>query len=290
MGIEVCDIALSPRVVLRQRYQIDEVHYLGQIAIVYFGTDLYDGKKVVIKEFMPYNIANRDMDGKTIVCRSKGCREQFNRLKNSFVSECECITKLKDLKKPYEGCVIKYIDTFCENQTHYLITERVQGKSLQDYIENGEDFSVRVTMQYLVAIVRQIHKRGIIHCDIKPSNIVLQDDGRIVLIDFGSARHDKSSEDNIVFVSRGYSAPELYHDEKIDYRVDVYSMGAVLYYMLTDSQLPEPDDFDEHETIPPISDFIEVPHLLERVIMSMLERNKKKRLKSILLLQIMLQL
>ena len=94
----------------------------------------------------------------------------------------------------------------------------------------------------------------------------------------------------MVFVSRGYSAPELYHGGKIDYRADIYSIGAVLYYVLTDSQLPEPDDYDEQEDIPPISEFIDIPPLLEKVILSTLNRNKEKRFKSIFLLQLMLQM
>lgn len=290
MGIEVSDIALAPEVILHQRYQIQEVHYLGQTAIVYFGVDFLEQKEIVIKEFMPYSIANRDMDGRTVICKSRGYKAQFHKFREAFDAECECILKLKDLKKPYEGCVLKYLDCFSENGTQYLITEKIKGKSLQDYIENGEDFSVRSTMQQLVAIVRQIHKRGIIHCDIKPSNIILGEDGNVVLIDFGSASYKKKKQGDMTFVSRGYSAPELYHGGKIDYRADIYSMGAVLYYMLTDSQLPDPDDYDEQEQIPPISDFIEIPPLLERVILSTLNRNKYKRLKSIFLLQIMLQM
>ena len=198
---------------------------------------------------------------------------------------------MKGLKKPYEGCVLEYLDSFTENGTQYLITKRIRGKSLQDYIENGEDYSVRLAMQQLVAIVRQIHKRGIIHCDIKPSNIILDDeDKHVTLIDFGSASFRDKKQNDMVFVSRGYSAPELYHGGKIDYRADIYSIGAVLYYVLTDSQLPEPDDYDEQEDIPPISEFIDIPPLLEKVILSTLNRNKEKRFKSIFLLQLMLQM
>lgn len=291
MGIEVSDIALAPRVVLHQRYEICEVHYLGQTGIVYFGKDFQESREIVIKEFMPYSIANRDMDGKTVVCKGNGYKDQFQKFRKAFDEECECILKLKGLKKPYDGCVLKYLDSFTENGTRYLITEKIQGKSLQDYIENGEDYSVRLAMQQLVAIVRQIHKRGIIHCDIKPSNIILDHaDQHVTLIDFGSASFKKKEPGDMFFVSRGYSAPELYHGEKIDYRADIYSIGAVLYYVLTDSQLPEPDDYDQQEDIPPISNFIEIPPSLEKVILSALNRDKKKRLKSIFLLQIMLQM
>ncbi len=288
MGIEVSDIALMPQVILHERYQIQEIHYLGQITIVYFGWDIRQNREVVIKEFMPYSAANRDMDGRTVICRSRAYSARFLEAKRAFEEECRFIQKLKDLRKPYPGCVVKYLDCFEENGTKYLITEKINGKSLQDYIENGEDFSVRDVMKSLVAIVRQVHKQGIIHCDIKPSNIVLCEDGRVTLVDFGSACYKKGKKNKMAFVSRGYSAPELYHDGRIDCKTDIYSIGAVLYYLLTDYQLPSPDEYEEEEDITPISEFIEIPTALEKIIMRTLHRDRSKRLGSLLWLQIAL--
>lgn len=290
MNIEVSDIALPVGTVLKQRYQIKEVYYLGQFGIVYFGVDTERMTDVVIKEFMPYNLANRDMDGVTVVCKSEGVYQQYRQAMAAFSRECDIVKKLRNVKKPYDNCILKYHASFTENKTLYLLTERIEGRSLQDYIENGDDFSVRDTMKMLVAIIRQIHKKGIVHCDIKPSNIILREDGKVVLIDFGSACIPKSREQSMVFVSRGFSAPELYHGEKVDRRADIYSIGAVLYYMLTDYQLPEPDDYEEQEEIPRISEFVEIPEHLEKIILKTLNRNKKKRPRSLFLLQIILKL
>lgn len=290
MNIEVSDIALPIGTVLKQRYEIKEVYYLGQFGIVYFGIDTARSKDVVIKEFMPYNLANRDMDGVSVVCKSKGLNKQYKQAMAAFVRECDIVKKLRNVKKPYKNCILKYHASFVENNTVYLLTDRIEGRSLQDYIENGDDFSVRDTMKMLVAIVRQIHKKGIVHCDIKPSNIILGEDGKVVLIDFGSACIPKSKGNSMVFVSRGFSAPELYHGGKIDRRADIYSIGAVLYYMLTDYQLPEPDDYEEQEEIPRISEFVEIPEHLENIILKTLNRNKKKRPRSLFLLQIILKL
>ncbi len=290
MSIEVSDIALMHDTVLRSKYQIQEVYYLGQIGIVYFARDLDSCEEVVIKEFMPYSIANRDMDRKTVICKSHACEAKYQQAKENFMAECEYVKKIRTIKKPYAGCVLEYLDAFHENGTEYLITKKICGKSLQDYIETGEAFSVRKTMQMLVAIVRQIHKKGIIHCDIKPSNIILREDGKIALIDFGSACYKNSKSRDMVFVSRGYSAPELYHGTEIDQRTDIYSIGAVLYYMLTDSQLPEPDDYEEQEEIPKISEYIEISERLEKIILQMLNRDKKKRPRSLRLLQFILSI
>ena len=112
MGIEVSDIALMPQVVLHQRYQIQEIHYLGQITIVYFGWDMQQNKEVVIKEFMPYSVANRDMDGRTVICRSKAHRGRFLETKKAFEEECRFIKRLKNTRKPYSGCVVQYLNSF----------------------------------------------------------------------------------------------------------------------------------------------------------------------------------
>lgn len=294
MNIEVSDIALPVQTVLAGKYSVDEIHYLGHTGIVYFGQDTSNGSKVVIKEFMPYMIANRDMDGRSVVCKGIGCQNQFARSREAFDQECEYVYKLKDVKKPYDGCIVKYVDSFEENETRYLITERIMGETIQDYLESGKDFSVRDTLNMLVDIVRQVHKKGIIHCDIKPSNLVISEDGKVTLIDFGSACYKENNKEKqsgeMFFASRGYSAPELYTGEGIDEKTDIYSIGAVLYYMLTDFQLPAPNDFDEMEDIPPISEFIDIPEKLENVIMKMLDRDKKKRPSSLFLLKVILNL
>lgn len=285
MNIEVSDIALSLKTVLRKTYQIEEVHYLGNFGIVYFGINVHTGQQVVIKEFMPYKLANRDLDGNNVVCKSPGLLRKYEAAKTCFARECKVVEMLKDLKEPYHGCVVPYMDSFCENNTMYLVMERIYGKSLREYIEDNEQYPQRETADMLISIVEQIHKAGVIHCDIKPSNIILDESGKVVLIDFGSACKKNRKSENIAFVSRGYSAPELFHDEEVDEKTDIYSIGAVLYYMLTGYQLPDPDDYEEEEELTAISEFREIGAELEQIILKTLNRKKGERPDSLLELQ-----
>lgn len=283
--IDVSDIALSPGTLLYNRYRIDTIYYWGHTGIVYLSTDVEMGKTVVVKEYCPYYLANRDMDGRTVLCKGKSLEKSFKQALAAFAKECSIVQKMSDLNTPYEGCTLQYIDYFEENGTIYLVTELVKGKSLEEYILNGEEFPVREVCLSLVKIVRQIHKRGIIHRDIKPSNIILSDDKKVVLIDYGSACYKKEKDAEVVFVSRGFSAPELYLNEKSGVETDIYSIGALIYYVLTDYQLPAANEIEDENDIPKISEFTSVSRMLEYVILKAIRRKKHRRHRNLNILQ-----
>ena len=274
------DIALKTGQILNNQYVLEEVYYVGHTSIVYLGRDKKHDEKIMVKEYCPYRMANRDMDGKSVICRNE-CKQQYIQAYKAFQKEIEIVKKLKGLKKPYPDCVIQYVDSFVENNTMYLITELVKGKSMEEYISEGKNYSIRTSMLSLVKIVEQIHRMGILHRDIKPANIMIQPDGRVTLIDFGSACFRSDKEEQIQFVSRGYSAPELYNGGKSNRQTDVYSIGAVLYYILTDFQIPPVNELEEGESIPSISEFRAVPQKLEKAVMKAIEPQQNKRVGSL---------
>ncbi|MBQ3164174.1 MAG: serine/threonine protein kinase [Lachnospiraceae bacterium] len=274
------DIALKTGQILNNQYVLEEVYYVGHTSIVYLGRDKKHDEKIMVKEYCPHRMANRDMDGKSVICRNE-CKQQYIQAYKAFQKEIEIVKKLKGLKKPYPDCVIQYVDSFVENNTMYLITELVKGKSMEEYISEGKNYSIRTSMLSLVKIVEQIHRMGILHRDIKPANIMIQPDGRVTLIDFGSACFRSDKEEQIQFVSRGYSAPELYNGGKSNRQTDVYSIGAVLYYILTDFQIPPVNELEEGESIPSISEFRAVPQKLEKAVMKAIEPQQNKRVGSL---------
>lgn len=283
--IDVSDIALPAGTLLHGKYRIDTIYYWGHTGIVYLSTDVQTNKTIVVKEYCPYYLANRDMDAKTVICKGRSFEKSFKQAFLAFQKECLIVKKMSDLNKPYPGCTLQYIDYFEENETIYLVTELVEGNSLEEYILNGEEFPVRNVCLSLVKIVRQVHKRGIIHRDIKPSNIILSKDGQVVLIDYGSACYKEEKNAEVVFVSRGFSAPELYRDEKSGFETDIYSIGALLYYVLTDYQLPAANEIEDEKEIPPISEFTPISAMLEYLIMKSMRLKRQKRLRHLGVLQ-----
>ena len=95
--IDVSDIALPSGTLLHQRYQIDTIYYWGQTGIVYLSTDQTNGKVVVIKEYCPYYLANRDLDRKTVICKGKGYKKSYLQARDAFAKECKIVQKLRRL-------------------------------------------------------------------------------------------------------------------------------------------------------------------------------------------------
>lgn len=275
--MDVKDIALSTHTFLNERYEVQEVYYWGHTGIIYLAVDLMSGIMTAIKEYCPYSLSNRDLDGRSVVCKGNAYRERFIQGLANFRQECRIVQQVSCIATPYENCTLQYMDYFEENSTGYLVTHYIDGMNLKEYTETGQIYSIKECAQYLLQIAEQVHRLGIIHRDIKPSNIIIRPDRRPVLIDFGSACYMADSRAPSQFVSRGYSAPELYSGGISDIRTDVYSMGALLYYMLTGCRLPPADEITADEPVPPVSEFADVPEILEKAVMMAIEPDRDKR-------------
>lgn len=289
MEVDVYDIALQNGSKLNNRYLIHQVYYWGHAGILYMATDCNTRETVAVKEFCPYFYANRDMDGKTVICKGKRYEKTFASAYKAFRQECEIVKKLLELKETKEGRILKYKDDFQENNTLYLVTEFIQGISLDEMIDREINFPLKESMYTLVKTVRAIHKKGIFHRDIKPSNIIFREDGGIVLIDFGSACYKKNQDLQVSFVSRGFSAPELYTREPSGAVTDTYSIGALLYYLLTGVQMTAADDRIRGEKVQPMEELVEVSGMMYFIVKKSVQLEKRKRWKSLWLLEILLK-
>ena len=235
---------LKPGTLLQSgKYRIEKVLGQGSFGITYLATTKIKvggnlGKmdtiaNVAIKEFFMRDLNGRE--GGTVTHSGNG--ELFADYKSKFVKEA---IKLSELNHPN---IIKVLDLFEENNTSYYVMEYCSGGSLDNKIkrENGlnEKESVRYAMQTGMAL-KYMHSKKMLHLDLKPGNVVLNDKGDAVLIDFGLSKQfdsngEPESSTTIGLGTPGYAPIEQsnYDGKGFPVTMDVYAMGATLYKMLT---------------------------------------------------------
>lgn len=205
---------------LNNKYKILWILYSGEFSNVYLSE--YNNKKYIIKECFPKKIVIRD---KNFVFTEKN-KKIFEGLKNNFKNEFKISKKLININGIYK--IKEYIE---ENGTIYIIVNYITGNTLKEYIINNNlEFNeiINIFMK-IVKIMKNVHDRGVLHLDLKPSNIIIDNKKNVNIIDFGLANSFKSKK---VIFSNGYSALEMYsHRKKIDKRTDIYSIFCILYFM-----------------------------------------------------------
>lgn len=159
------------------------------------------------------------------------------------------------LKNLQHSGILRIVDIFYEEDNLYIVEDYIQGKTLKEYIDyNGpltSDAVMQITLE-LCSILDYLHSLNppIIYRDLKPSNIMIKPDNKVVLIDFGIARTYKDGQegDTIILGSRGYIAPEQLVNIQSNAQTDIYSLGATMFFMLTGKSIDMPTElmFDEN--------------------------------------------
>lgn len=229
---------LSKGTILNRKYKIINYVAKSDFSNIYLSEN-NQGKKIIIKECYPTEIVMRNK--KEVF--TKKYRKDFENLKKSYWKE-KCILekflkKSKKRKYKLQSDIIQIIDFFSENGTEYIVTEYFCGITLKKYILENRLQNKKISTDHVFKIffeitklVSHIHKKGVIHCDLKPSNILIDIEGNIRIIDFGSSLKNGEKVE-FVKVSEGYSPIEIYSEKiRIDERTDIYSLAALLYFMM----------------------------------------------------------
>lgn len=208
-------------------YKIEDILGQGGFGITYLAHDTNLDHKVAIKEFFPFDIAERASD-QTI---SHSSPDVYEWGLSHFISEARTLAKCDHPN------IVSVNTVFESNNTAYIVMEYIHGQSLKGAIKShwhpGEA-ELKDLMFALMDGLSQVHERGFIHRDIKPDNILLRQNRNPVLVDFGSAR--QSSTEMTSLVSRGYTPFEQYcdsGDNKQGPWTDIYSLGATTYTVIT---------------------------------------------------------
>ena len=229
---------------LQQDYTLQDGNYrilkvLGQggFGITYLAIQVRLDRKVAIKEFFMKDFCERNETTRQVTLGTAGSRETVNSCRKKFLKEAKHIAKLDHPN------IIRIIDVFDENSTSYYVMEYIEGGSLSNKL-GTTGLSMSEATRYILQVaeaLKYIHKKNIAHLDIKPSNIMLNGNDEIVLIDFGvSKQYDFSTGGQTsvspVGCSSGYAPLEQYDPNGVkDFspQTDIYSLGATYFKLLT---------------------------------------------------------
>ena len=231
---------LKPGTILDGRYKVESVLGEGGFGITYSGTNLNSGEQVAIKEFFSRDYMDRASDGTgRIVLTDENSHSRFEREHQRFLREARVVKDFTD-----EPCIVSVYDYFEDNDTVYVVMEYIEGMTMQRFIQAHGKMDPMVffgNIRPLLLSLQKLHSAGVIHRDISPDNIIRQDDGRLVLLDFGSARNlSSNTRTEAPTYKAGYAPPEQYSsDVSPTTAADIYGLCATMYYCLT-GEMPTP--------------------------------------------------
>lgn len=213
------------------RYLVGAVIGRGGFGITYAALDRKLRRRVALKELYIRGITVRSPGGAEI-WPAPGKEEALERLREAFLEEARVLSLLN-----MEGAV-RILDCFGSMGTSCLVMEYLTGETLQERISRDgpmEEKRVLRGVKILAEALQGLHRKGILHLDISPENIMLTEDGRVLLIDFGLSRNLYAQILETTYALKpGYAPPEQYvKGERLLPSADIYGLGAVCYFALT---------------------------------------------------------
>lgn len=254
--------------VLADRYEIIEEIGSGGMAVV------YKAKCQLLNRYVAVKVLRPDLQND----------EEFVRRFNVEAQAAASLTHPN---------IVSIYDVGNQDGLHYIVMEYIEGKTLKEYIEEKHILPWREAVDYTIQIAKgleQAHKNSIIHRDVKPHNIIMTADGVMKVTDFGIARANVQStvtcEDNAIG-SVHYISPEQARGGYTDERSDIYSLGVVLYEMITgtvpfDSERPVTVAIMhlQEKPVMPREHNISIPRALEKAVLKAMSKEISSRHKS----------
>ena len=256
-------------------YKIIEKLGEGGMGVVYLAEDTKLKRQVAIK-FLPHHISANEEERKRFEIEAQAAAS----LNHPNIATIYAIEEV--------------------NEQMFIVMEYIEGKELKDVIERkhaGAEYIQPLQMGVIISYAVQIaegldaaHKKGIIHRDIKSSNIMITNDDKVKIMDFGLAKIKGRTQLTKVGSTIGtidYMSPEQARGGEIDHRTDIWSFGVILYELLT-GKLPFTADYDQaiiysilnENPVSPSGLKPEIPLLLNQIIIKCLDKDKNARYQS----------
>ncbi|KAB8192827.1 Stk1 family PASTA domain-containing Ser/Thr kinase [Nonomuraea phyllanthi] len=236
------------------RYRIESRIARGGMATVYLALDIRLDRTVALK----------------VMHRSLAEDPAFVR---RFIGEAKAVARLSHPN------VVHVFDQGTDNDIVYLSMEYVPGRTLRDILRERGPLPAREALEIMIPVLAALgaaHQAGMVHRDVKPENVLMTEDGRVKVVDFGLARAIEATNQTrtgVLIGTVGYMAPEQVTLGAADVRSDVYAAGIMLFELVTgrqpyDGQTPMAVAYRHvHDTVPPPSSLVaEVPQLIDTLV------------------------
>lgn len=255
--------------ILDGRYRLEQPVGAGGMAVVFSAIDTMTGRRVAVK-----------MLRETAASDPQTLRR--------FINESRAVAMFN------HNNIVKIYDISVKGQLKYIVMEYVDGMTLLDYLEFKKPIDWRDAVIYVDQVLRALdhaHMKGVIHRDIKPQNIMLLEGGYVKVMDFGIAKildaQDQTLNTSAAIGTVYYISPEQARNKKVDCRSDIYSLGCMLYEMVTGERPFKADtpvaialkQINE-QPVPPSQINPKIPLGLEQIILCAMQKNPADRYQS----------
>ena len=250
---------------LGERYQIEARIGAGGMAEVYRGFDPVLNRTVAVKVLLPQFARDTSFVGR-------------------FRREAQAAARLN------QPNIVGVFDTGADDDTQYIVMEFIEGRTLAEFLATGRrptPVQAAEIAQKICAAIAAAHAQGVIHRDIKPGNVMVTRDGTVKVMDFGIARvlgPETAPQTSAVLGTASYLSPEQAQGGPVDARTDIYSLGAVLYELLTGrppfmGDTPVAVAYKQVNETPALPSTLnaDVPARLDAVVMKALSKNPANR-------------
>ncbi len=268
---------MNKKLILQGKYIVGNKISENAESICYIGYDVKNKSKINVREFFPKDICTRMSDGITVKVKDT-CEEKYEELKKDFLDYFRALAKVRDIE-----AIQSVYDIFCEYETAYIITEVVDGISLNDLVrKNGKPLewsTAKVLFMPILSAFTKLSQAGIRHLAISPETLIIGKNGKMYISGFSTNNLRQCGVFSECELYSGFAAPEQYiKGSELSQATDVYSFAATLFFVLVGFAPKDASERDvDDRLLIPIKILKNIPPHVVSALANALNINKQKR-------------